>query len=1207
MSFTLNRNINNKAIKKNVTISNTINSNSLKASIGTTGSAEFIILDTLNLNNVLITASANQLNYLQVTAGNAEASKALVLNSSRDISNIGTITCTTNITVNGTSISSNNDISGGSSDDSNNPYLTGITTGIGKASKALITNNNSNISNINELSLNSLKIKDSNLEFNDINKIYHIDNIKKKSYSTINNIEKLLTNFSTVSINQTYFNSGNWTSICWSPQLEIFVAAASSNSSDNTANKIMVSNNGFNWTPYPDPYIGNSYNCICWSPELSLFIAVGSTIIRSTNGIDWIGCYMEYAISLNSVCWSPELNLFVAVGNSGTANRILKSSDGINWTAATGGSYSLDLVSVCWANKLNLFVAVASGGENIYRIMISNNGNNWEVIKHPNFNNTVYYNVIWSEELNLLLATTATFSRIIRSRDGINWESCFSYENSSSQWNWYQIRTIIWIKDLHVFVAAMHDRPNMYLSYDGIRWRDISVNSHQYRDVAWSPSVGLVFVSTSTTKVIVSSLVKTQKSPIINNFNSISINNNNNYVGINTLTPNKPLEINSPTGNCLKILSNPISFWNNFATFDVANNGIFNITSSNTNNDPLNVNFTTDFRSYGLKLNNVLLTPSITDYTYLSNITPGIASNSKALILDNNLDIANINVLSCTTLNVNGTSINDTNNNIYLSNLEVGNGTPSKGLITNSTNDINNINQIATNSYTIQYDNIYGSNLTDNINIINLNNKYNLHKKSITVNTITSSNWNITNITNVNWSDICYSPELNLFVVIGHSTIITSTDGKVWTNVDISYNVSLSRICWSSELGKFIIVVNGNTDFSILVSDNGFQWYNSNLFIEINSQVDIIWAKELRSFIIVNATYSPRCHISTNGLNWTSGTISNSYAWSSVCWCNKWGLLVACANNNSVIGTSKDGIIWNYIQIKDSSTQGYNSIAWSQELNMAIAVSSAYMTYSYDGINWYVARYPFSANQIVWCNSLNVFITCAGYNNLMYSSNGFNWLPIPQPNSNNWHRFKWIDELSMIVLINNSSNERIATLTIPGLTNNRSNIISHKSQVYMDKINGRLGIGTEVPNYQLELSTDSAGKPSSNTWTVASDSRLKENIENADLNLCYDIIKNLKLKKYKWKDNIFDKYQIKDRSKLGWIADEVEQIFPKAVDIKNVYGLDNCKVLNIDQIITAMYGFSQKLINNYENIDEDINDISIKLNTIDEFIKKLEL
>jgi hypothetical protein len=41
---------------------------------------------------------------------------------------------------------------------------------------------------------------------------------------------------------------------------------------------------------------------------------------------------------------------------------------------------------------------------------------------------------------------------------------------------------------------------------------------------------------------------------------------------------------------------------------------------------------------------------------------------------------------------------------------------------------------------------------------------------------------------------------------------------------------------------------------------------------------------------------------------------------------------------------------------------------------------------------------------------------------------------------------------------------------------------------------GKVGIGITSPSYQLQLSTDSAAKPSTNTWTIASDARLKRDI-----------------------------------------------------------------------------------------------------------------
>ncbi|RZA04309.1 MAG: hypothetical protein EOP11_15395 [Proteobacteria bacterium] len=41
-------------------------------------------------------------------------------------------------------------------------------------------------------------------------------------------------------------------------------------------------------------------------------------------------------------------------------------------------------------------------------------------------------------------------------------------------------------------------------------------------------------------------------------------------------------------------------------------------------------------------------------------------------------------------------------------------------------------------------------------------------------------------------------------------------------------------------------------------------------------------------------------------------------------------------------------------------------------------------------------------------------------------------------------------------------------------------------------ISGNVGVGVSAPTYQLQLSTDSAAKPGTSTWTIASDERLKD-------------------------------------------------------------------------------------------------------------------
>ena len=98
---------------------------------------------------------------------------------------------------------------------------------------------------------------------------------------------------------------------------------------------------------------------------------------------------------------------------------------------------------------------------------------------------------------------------------------------------------------------------------------------------------------------------------------------------------------------------------------------------------------------------------------------------------------------------------------------------------------------------------------------------------------------------------------------------------------------------------------------------------------------------------------------------------------------------------------------------------------------------------------------------------------------------------------------------------------------------------------------GNVGIGTASPSYQLHVNTDSAGKPgASGLWTVVSDERIKENIVPADLSRCYDIVKQVGLKHYGYKPGVYTDAQVKDRNALGWIAQDVQKVFSKAVSVK---------------------------------------------------------
>jgi len=100
---------------------------------------------SLILNGTTITATAAEINWLDITAaGTAEASKALVLDSSKNISGINSLSCTS-LTVNGTNITSGG---GGTPAE-----LSGITAGVASASKALVLNASKEIKEITKLQI----------------------------------------------------------------------------------------------------------------------------------------------------------------------------------------------------------------------------------------------------------------------------------------------------------------------------------------------------------------------------------------------------------------------------------------------------------------------------------------------------------------------------------------------------------------------------------------------------------------------------------------------------------------------------------------------------------------------------------------------------------------------------------------------------------------------------------------------------------------------------------------------------------------------------------------------------------------------------------------------------------------------------------------------------------------------------------------------
>ena len=123
------------------------------------------------------------------------------------------------------------------------------------------------------------------------------------------------------------------------------------------------------------------------------------------------------------------------------------------------------------------------------------------------------------------------------------------------------------------------------------------------------------------------------------------------------------------------------------------------------------------------------------------------------------------------------------------------------------------------------------------------------------------------------------------------------------------------------------------------------------------------------------------------------------------------------------------------------------------------------------------------------------------------------------------------------------------------------------------------------------------------------DIRLKEDIQIADIELCYSNIKKLKLKYWKWRDDIDKTYSetnIPDRHRLGWIAQDVLQIMPKSVTVTNSYGIEDCLGLDSDQIYATLYGAVEKIIIDKELLEEKVTKQQDQINWLINEINELK-
>jgi hypothetical protein len=140
---------------------------------------------------------------------------------------------------------------------------------------------------------------------------------------------------------------------------------------------------------------------------------------------------------------------------------------------------------------------------------------------------------------------------------------------------------------------------------------------------------------------------------------------------------------------------------------------------------------------------------------------------------------------------------------------------------------------------------------------------------------------------------------------------------------------------------------------------------------------------------------------------------------------------------------------------------------------------------------------------------------------------------------------------------------------------------------------GRMGLGVTAPSYQLQLNSNSAAKPTSSSWTVVSDERVKTNIQDYTTGLTEILQINPKTFDYNGKAG-FDT----TTGNIGIIAQDVKDIMPETI---NTY---EAKLNEDDAEETELFNFDSHpiqfaLINAVKELNAKIEALEAKIQTLE--------
>ena len=435
---------------------------------------------------------------------------------------------------------------------------------------------------------------------------------------------------------------------------------------------------------------------------------------------------------------------------------------------------------------------------------------------------------------------------------------------------------------------------------------------------------------------------------------------------------------------------------------------------------------------------------------------------------------------------------------------------------------------------------------------------------------------------------------VNMYVAVAEGTTAaaSSTDGINWTARTLPSSATWWAVTVNPTTGVFAAVAYGPST-SAASSTDGINWVartlpsNSLWFgVTCNPTTGI--------FVAVAVGPTTAAASSTDGFNWVARTMPSNSNWRAVTVNPTTGIFAAVGAPGPAAASSTDGFNWTARTLPSSDYYHSVTVNPTTGIFAAIGINTSAAASSTDGFNWVARTMPSSANwRSVTVNpTTGIFAVVAGNpsTTAASSTDGFNWTPRTLPSSQQWCSVTFNSVTGIFAAISTGPSNAAASSTdginwvartLPSSSSWQA--VTTGSTPVISTTAGFIGLGVASPSYQLDLSTDGARKLTTTTWLTGSDARIKTDVESANLQTCYETVKSLDLKYFKW--NFPAGIVPDDRHSLGFVAQEVKSVFPNAVSASNSYGFTDFLSLNVDQIRKALFGAVKYLMAKVEALE----------------------